>query len=334
MTKKILVLPGDGIGPTVTSSAVRIIEQAAEGRVEILYGSIGQSAFVKTSEYLPAETYSMATDADAILAGGVVETHHERYYNNPIRVLKKQLNLHSVVRKFFTINNNAGVQGVDMLVISGNPDVLLNLMETESLDGVNYHKFLSAASCRKLFRSAIGIARTMQRKKMTCAHRVSMFPALDGMFLDYFYKELAGQGFLMEDIEVEELAADLVRAPSSKDTIIATDIYGTVLAGVAAGMVGGSYLTPMGNIGDGSGLFEPMHGPNPKSVKKGYVNPTSTILSGAMALDYVGMFQEAEKIRKAVKHVYGIGKVTPDVGGTATTEEFTDSVISKLKNNK
>ncbi len=330
MTKNILVLPGDGVGPDVTSSAVSVLEQAAGNRIKFMHGDIGQEAFVKTSEYLPAETLSLATDADAIITGGVAEMPSDKSYRNPLRALKKQLNLYSVVRKFYPLRAGTWVQNIDLLVITGNPDTLMSIKETESLDGVNSYRFLTELSCSKLFRMASSLATTMGRKKITCAHRTRMFPALDGMFVNCFYKELAGGGFLMNDMEVDIVATELVMDPSSLDVIITTDIYGTVLAGVAAGMVGGSYLTPMGNIGDSSGLFEPMHGPNPKSVKKGFVNPTSAILSGAMALDCVGMPAEAEKIRKAVRNVYSAGEITPDVGGKATTRQFTDSVIRSL----
>jgi len=331
MTKKILVLPGDGIGPEVTYSAVSVMKQAAKGKIEIFYGDIGQSAFVKTSEYLPADTIDLATDADAIIAGGVIENPSSRAGQNPIRVLKKQLNLYSVVRKFFPLCKEIGIPGVDLLLITGNPDTLLSIQETESLDGVNSHRFLSAVSCKRLFQKTARLSSTMNRKKITCTHRMCMFPSLDRMFVEYFYKELAGSEFLIEDMEVEVAASELVKNPPSMDVIVSTDIYGTVLAGVAAGMVGGSYLTPVGSIGDNSGLFEPMHGPNPTLAKEGTVNPTSAILSAAMAFDNMGMPMEAEKIRKAVRHVYSNGTITPDVGGKATTKEFTNSVITALE---
>ncbi|MDR2698732.1 MAG: hypothetical protein LBB30_03530 [Candidatus Methanoplasma sp.] len=330
--KRILVLPGDGIGPDVTSSAVSILEAAVDD-VEIIYGDIGRSAFVKTSEYLPAETVGLAAEADAIITGGVMDVFSDRNYRNPVRVLKKQLNLYSVVRKFFPLCKDIGIRGVDLLVINGNHDALLNVHETESLDGVDTHKFLSRTSCMKLFRKTIRLSAAMNRKKITCAHRASIFPVLDGMFVEVFYKELAGSGFLIEDMEVDKTASELVKDPSSMDVIVSTDIYGTVLAGMAAGMVGGGYLTPVGSIGDDVGLFEPMHGPNPKMIKPGAANPTSTILSGAMALDHLEMSSEAEKIRKAVRYVYSTGAVTPDVGGTATTAEFTRSVINILNSN-
>ncbi|AIZ56262.1 3-isopropylmalate/3-methylmalate dehydrogenase [Candidatus Methanoplasma termitum] len=333
MTKKILVLPGDGVGPSVVSSAVEILETAARNKTEIIYGDVGQSAFVKTSEYLPSETLDLATEVDAILAGGTIEMPADRTYNNPIRTLKKQLNLYSVVRKFYPLSKNLGVRGVDLLVVTGNTDTLLKSIETETLDGVDYHKFLSAASCKKLFQNTLRLAILRDRKKITCAHRTSAFPALDGLFVECFYKEFAGSSFLLEEMEVDEVAAELTKNPSSMDVIVSTDIYGTVLAGVVAGMVGGSYLTPVGNIGDNIGLFEPMHGPNPRFIRDGEVNPTSAILSGAMALDYLGMSTEAEKIRRAVRDVYAKGTVTRDVGGSSTIYEFTDAVIDTMISN-
>lgn len=332
MQKKILVLPGDGVGPEVTASAIEILSQTVGDRIELLYGDIGQSAYVKTSQYLPPETVDLSTDVDAILAGVVVDNYSDRTYQNPIRVLKKQLNLYSVVRKFFPLCKKLGISGIDLLLITGNPDALLNIKEVENLEGVDTNKFLSIISCKKLFQKTIRIASLMNRKGVRCAHRSTMFPASDGMFVDIFYKELAGSGFIIDDMEVDIVASELVMDPSSMDVVVSTDIYGTVLAGMAAGMVGGSYLTPVGSLGDVTGLFEPMHGPNLKMINNGYVNPTSMILSAAMALDHVGMTVDAEKIRKAVRCVYSSGKVTPDVGGTSTTKEFTDSVIETLKN--
>ncbi|MCL2148804.1 MAG: isocitrate/isopropylmalate family dehydrogenase [Methanomassiliicoccaceae archaeon] len=331
MAKKVLALPGDGIGPEVTSSAVGVLEHAAGGRIEVTYGEIGLSALARTSEHLPAETVGLAADADAIISGGAAQAPSGRAHGDPVRELKRQLNLYSVVRKFFPLCDRIGVRGVDLLVVTGNPDALLHVSETESLDGVDLHKFLSSASCRKLFGETVRISASMGRRKVTCAHRASMFPTLDGMFVDEFYKCLAGAGLLVEDMEVGEAASRLVMDPPSMDVIVSTDIYGAVLAGVAAGMVGGGYLTPVGSIGDSCGLFEPMHGPNPRDVAGGAANPTSAILSGAMALDHLGMPAEAEKIRKAVRCVYSRGAVTPDVGGSATTKEFTESVIKAVE---
>jgi Isocitrate/isopropylmalate dehydrogenase len=331
MTKRILVLPGDGVGPEVTASSVAVINAVTDDNIDIEYGDIGITALEKTDNYLPAETVDLATDADAIIAGVIVERTNDKRYQNPIRVLKKQLSLYAVMRKFFPLCKELGVQNIDLILMTGNPDALLNITETENLDGVNTQKFQSESSVKKLFKKTMKIAEIKHRKKIACVHRASMFPGSDGMFLDHFYREMAASRFLMEDMEVDIAAMELVMDPSSMDVIVSTDLYGTVLAGVAAGMVGGSYLTPMGSLGENSGLFEPMHGPKLKLADSGIVNPTSAILSGAMALDHIGMIEESEKIRKAVYSVYAMGKVTPDVGGTSGTDEFTQFVIDAVR---
>ncbi|MDR1691180.1 MAG: hypothetical protein LBR42_05010 [Candidatus Methanoplasma sp.] len=332
MSKKMLVLPGDGAGPEMVSSAVSILELVAGDRLEIKYGDIGQAAFVKTSQYLPAETVDLATDADIIIAGIVTDAPSDRNYQNPILVLKRQLNLYSVVRRFYPLCHDAGRMDIDLILVNGNQNALPSVTETESLDGIDTHKFLSTASVKRLFQMALRTASVLNRKKMTCAHRGTMFPALDGMFVDVFYKELAGSGLFLEDVDVEDVATRLVMDPTSMDVIVSSDIYGTVLAGIASGLVGGNHLMPAASIGDNAGLFEPEHMPDLKTMKEGYVNPTSSILSGIMALDYLGMSLEAEKVRKAVRSVYDMGKTTPDIGGTATTKEFTESVMNAIRN--
>jgi isocitrate/isopropylmalate dehydrogenase len=219
-------------------------------------------------------------------------------------------------------------------MISGNPDSLLSVSETESLDGVMSQRFLSVNSCRKLFAKTLRVSDAMSRKKITCVHRTSLFPDSDGLFLDLFYKESAGSGFLIDDMEVDAAASELIMSPASLDVLVSTDMYGAVLGGIGAGMVGGGYLTPVGSLGDSIGLFEPMHGPRPEMASKNSVNPTSAILSGAMALDHIGMTSKSEKIRKAVRAVYADGRITSDIGGTMSTDGFTAAVIEVLKNNE
>jgi isocitrate/isopropylmalate dehydrogenase len=334
MAKNILVLPGDGVGPEVTSSAVSVLAAAAGSDITITYGEIGLSAFEQTGQHLPAETVDLATEADAIIAGTVIDNTGDRRYHNPIRTLKKQLNLYAVIRKFFPLCDRIGIGGIDMMVMCGNPDSLLNISETESIDGVMSQKFMSVNSCKKLFAKTVQVADSKNRKKITCVHRASLFPDSDGLFLDLFYKETTAAGFVIDDMEVEVAASEMIMNPSSLDVLVSTDIYGTVLGGLGAGMVGGGYLTPVGSLGDSIGLFEPMHGPRLEMATKGNVNPTSAILSGAMALDYVGMTEKSENIRKAVRTVYANGDVTPDVGGTMKTDDFTAAIIEVLNYNE
>lgn len=330
MTKKILALPGDGVGPEVISAAVTVLE-AVNSDIEIIYGDIGMTAHRKTDQYLPAETIDLATESDSILAGPVTANTRDKSFHDPIRVLKKQLDLYAVVRKFFPLCDRMGGRGVDLILLTGTPDSLLNIMESENLDGVTTEKYMSSNSCRKLFSKTIQIGELKNRKKATCTHRVSVFPVSDGMFLDMFYKEFAGSEFLINDMEVERLASEYIRDPTAFDIVVSTDLYGATIAGMVAGMVGGSRLTPVGSVGDTVGLFEPMRDPVMANAPEGYVNPTSAILSGAMALDQCRMSLDAERVRRAVRTAYKDNRVTPDVGGKAGSKEFAEYVADILE---
>lgn len=329
MAKRILALPGDGAGPELISSAASVIS-AATADVEIVFGDVGMAAYKKTEHYLPQETMDLAIDSDAIIAGEVVKRPNDMRYRDPLRVLKKQLNLYAVMRKFYPLCDRIGTKGVDLIIMTGNPDSLLNIIEKENLDGVVAEKFISNDNCKNLFKLTMRMAEIKGRHTITCAHMSEMFPHSDGVFIDLFYKELAASEFILNDEQADSIASRLVLNPSSYDVIVCTDMYGSMLSGVAAGLVGGPHLTPIGSIGDKQGMFEPMRKPAIDTVN-GIVNPTSAILSGAMAMDQIGMPRIGENIRRAVRTVYQNGDVTPDVGGKATSKEFTDSIIKILK---
>lgn len=330
MTRKILALPGDGAGPDLISAAASVIAAATDD-VEIAYGDIGLSAHNKTDRYLPQETLDLAAGSDAILAGIVSGRPQDPLYRDPLKTLKRQLNLSASIRKFYPLHEGIGHGDIDLIIITGNPDSLQNVIEKDSLDGVISEKIISIDMCRRLFALTMRMAEIKGRRSILCAHRSDLFPRSDRMFVDIFYKELAASEFIISDAEMDDTASRLATDPSSLDVIVSNEIYGSVLAGFAAGMVGGARLTPMGSIGDDVGMFEPMHrADDPDSLR----NPTSAILSGAMALDHIGMPCVGEAVRDAVRSVYRQGTVTPDVGGASTAKEFTNAVIKTLEGNR
>lgn len=327
MTKRILILPGDGAGCGHIEAAVAIIVAAAED-VELVRGDIGLSAYSRTDRYLPQETLDLAASSDAILAGTVVGRPQDPHYRDPLKTLKIQLNLSASVRRFRPLREGLGHGDIDLIIITGNPDSLQNVIEKDSIDGVVSEKSVSADMCRRLFSLARRTAEAGGRRSLLCTHRSDLFPRSDSMFVEMFRKELSGSGLEVSEAEIEDTAARLVSDPASLDVIVANEIHGSVLAGVAAGMVGGGRLTPRGSIGDGIGLFEPVYRPDGAECPD---NPTSAILSGAMALDHIGMPEAGDRIRDAVRAVYRRGTVTADVGGSASSEEFTDAVIGMIE---
>jgi len=155
----------------------------------------------------------------------------------------------------------------------------------------------------------------------------------DGMFLD-IARAIAAEypGIIFDEKIVDAMAMRLVTDPESFDVIVTSNLYGDILSDLCAGLVGGLGLAPSANIGKDIAIFEPVHGSAPDIAGKGIANPTATILAACLMLGYIGLNEQAEKIEAAVKAVLKEGKIlTPDLKGTATSAEYTDEIVQKLK---
>ncbi|HFB67481.1 MAG TPA: NAD-dependent isocitrate dehydrogenase, partial [Calditrichae bacterium] len=123
----------------------------------------------------------------------------------------------------------------------------------------------------------------------------------------------------------------LVLDPSQFDVLVMENLFGDIISDLTSGLIGGLGLAPSANIGDNCAVFEAVHGSAPDIAGKGIANPTALILSGALMLRHLGETQAAEKIERAVQTVIGKGEaVTPDLGGSATTDEYTDALIREI----
>ena len=123
----------------------------------------------------------------------------------------------------------------------------------------------------------------------------------------------------------------MVLNPQQFDMLLLPNLYGDVMSDLAAGLVGGLGVVPSGNIGDECAMFEAVHGTAPDIAGKGLANPTALLMSGIMMLDHLGEHPAARRIESALHHVYREGQhATKDLGGRATTQQFTDAVISAL----
>ena len=132
---------------------------------------------------------------------------------------------------------------------------------------------------------------------------------------------------------VDNAAMQLVREPKQFDVLVTGNLFGDILSDLCAGLIGGLGVAPGANIGEHGGLFEAVHGSAPDIAGKGVANPTAIMLAGAMMLDYMEQHDKAKRLRRTVRHVVGQGEiVTPDLGGRASTTEFTDELIRHLTN--
>jgi isocitrate/isopropylmalate dehydrogenase len=197
-------------------------------------------------------------------------------------------------------------------------------------------KVITEAGTTRVVRFAFELARRRKQRgrpgKVTCATKHNMLPQSDGLFrsiatdVAVTYPDITFESFLADDF-----ARRLVADPHSLDVVVLPNLYGDILSDAAAGVIGGLGLAPSGCYGDDYAYFESAHGTAPDIAGKNVINPTATILSAVMMLDYLELPDAARRIESAVTRVYADGRhLTPDQGGTATTTEFCDAVARYL----
>jgi isocitrate dehydrogenase (NAD+) len=192
---------------------------------------------------------------------------------------------------------------------------------------------VTRAGSERIARYAFEYAVKHNRKKVTLVHKANILKFSQGLFLDsarMVARDYAGR-IAFEERIVDAMAMNLVLHPERFDVIVTTNLFGDILSDQISGLVGGLGLAPGGNIGLNGAIFEAVHGTAPDIVGKGIANPGALILAGCMMLEHVGDADRARRIRGALEATIREGKtVTQDLGGTATTDQFTDAIIARL----
>ena len=185
----------------------------------------------------------------------------------------------------------------------------------------------------RVARYAFDYAATHGRKKVTIVHKANILKFSQGLFLEAcreVARDYAGRVDCEEQI-IDAMAMKLVLYPERFDVIVTTNLFGDILSDLISGLVGGLGLAPGANIGASAAIFEAVHGTAPDIAGKGVANPGALILAACLMLDHLGDKPRAEAIRGALEETVREGRtLTRDLGGTASTDEFTDAVINKL----
>jgi isocitrate dehydrogenase (NAD+) len=248
--------------------------------------------------------------------------------------LRQALDLYANLRP---VKNLEGVQsrfvGVDIVLIRENTEDLYAGLEHTVVPGVvESLKIITERASTRVARFAFEYARKHGRKKIHAIHKANIMKLSDGLFLTSIRKVAAEY----PDIEYRELIIDnacmqIVLDPGQFDMLLLTNLYGDIMSDLAAGLVGGLGVVPSGNIGETVAIFEAVHGTAPDIAGKGIANPTALLMSGIMMLDHIGEMTAARRVESALHRVYREGtSLTPDVGGKASTAEFTAALIHAL----
>jgi len=332
MTHKITLLPGDGIGPEVAAAARQIVEASGVSvDWEIIAAQVEDG--LRVGEF-PRKQAADSVRRTHVALKGPMATGVAQGPPSINVALRKELDLYANLRP---VRNIAGVTsrwtGVDLIIVRENTEDLYAGLEHTVVPGVvESLKIITEHASTRIARFAFEYARKNGRKKIHAIHKANIMKLSDGLFLSC--TRAVAEEF--PEIEYRELIVDnacmqLVMNPAQFDVLLLPNLYGDVVSDLAAGLVGGLGVVPSGNIGEKAALFEAVHGTAPDIVGKGIANPTAITMSAAMMLNYLDETEASQRILDALDAVYREGKhTTHDVGGTATTDEFTQAVIEAM----
>ena len=321
----IAVIPGDGIGEEVVKATTTVLDKL-DVEFNYTHAIAGDKCKEETGVPLPEETIQIAKESDAVLFGAAGETAAD-----VIVRLRHELNTFVNLRPVKSLQPEK-YGNIDFMIVRENTEDLYIGDEEETPEGAIARKKITKAASDKISEYAFQYAKDTGRKKVTAVHKANVLKISDGLFKKCFY-EVSEKYPEIEsnDFYVDATAMYLITNPLDFEVIVTSNLYGDILSDEGAGLVGGLGMIPSANIGDENGLFEPVHGSAPDIAGQGIANPVATILSACMMLDYLGESDSARKIENIIVEVIQEGKVvTPDLGGTASTQEMAEYIASKI----
>ncbi|MGB7022907.1 MAG: isocitrate dehydrogenase (NAD(+)) [Candidatus Acidiferrales bacterium] len=333
MKHTITLIPGDGIGPEVSRAVQQII---AAANVEVDWEEMPARADVERSgtDYLHSGMLD-SIRRNKVALKGPLETGVIGGIRSVNVGLRQELDLYSNLRP---VRNIEGVKSlrsdVDVVLVRENTEDLYAGIEHIVVPGVvESLKIITEKASTRIAQFAFEYARANGRKKIHAIHKANIMKLSDGLFLASVRKVASKY----PDLEYRELIVDnacmqIVMNPTQFDILLLTNLYGDIMSDLAAGLIGGLGVVPSGNMGDGIAVFEAVHGTAPDIAGKGIANPTALLMSAIMMLGHIGETEAAKRVDAALRKVYREGKtVTRDVGGNATTAEFTRAIIAALE---
>lgn len=361
-TYRIVVFPGDGIGPEVMREALKVLNGALPGsngpRVECREHPLGAAHYTQTGEILPEELIEECKQSDAVMlsAIGLPEVRlpdGTEVQPHQVVGLRKALDLYAAVRpiKLYpgvpSVLANVG-PGIDFIVLRENTEGLFASFGggSAALDqAVADTMLITRKGTERVVEFAFRLAKRRNgrpldsRRMVTCVDKANVFRSL--AFFRKVFNEVAARHpeIATEACYVDAMSLYMVQEPWNYDVLVMENMFGDILSDLGAGLVGGLGLGPSAEIGDDNALFQPSHGSAPQLAGLNVANPLATILSSAMMLDWLGernadadAITAARRIESAVAEILSTGKVlTPDLGGKHTTAQLGDAILKVVE---
>jgi homoisocitrate dehydrogenase len=337
MPYKICLLPGDGIGREVIAQAEAVLK-ALGLEFRFTHADIGLSAYEKSGTPLPNATLKSIKESDATLFGAVTTPPAIPGYFSPVVRMRQVLDLYANIRPCRSYAHPTSRPGIDLVIVRENTEGLYSSVERIEEDKTTHRgvravseRIITRYASERIIRKAFEMARLEHREKVTVVHKANILRMTCGLFRQVAFEVAESfPDIRLEEMLVDTCAMELVRAPDQFDIIVTTNLFGDILSDEASMLVGGLGVAYSGNIGERTAVFEPVHGSAPGIAGQHKANPTAAFLSAAMLLNYIGETTHAARLRQSVASCITRNAVTPDLGGSLTTEQMTEQVLIEL----
>ena len=333
MKHTITLIPGDGIGPEVAGAVVKILETAGLD-VEWESHLAGVLALERQGSTLPADLLDSIIRNKVALKGPVTTPVGGGFTSVNVG-LRKALDLYSNLRPVWNIPAvPSRYENIDLVIVRENTEDLYSGLEHEVVPGVvESLKIITESASTRIARFAFEHARKYGRKRVTAVHKANIMKMGDGLFLRCVRKVATEYPDIQSDDRIVDAACmALVMNPTQFDVLVMPNLYGDIVSDLCAGLVGGLGVVPAANLGNEIGVFEAVHGSAPDIAGKSLANPMALLGSAVLMLRHINEGAIADRVVKALGEVLSEGQVrTRDLGGKASTIEFTDAICRKLK---
>jgi isocitrate dehydrogenase (NAD+) len=332
------LIPGDGIGPEIVDATVAVLD-ALGAPFEWDRQVAGLGGIQAAGDPLPAATLDSIRRTRLALKGPLETPSGGGYRSSNVR-LREAFKLYANLRPVRTLVPGGRFDKIDLVVVRENLEGLYIGHEHYVQIDDDPHAVAMASGvntrqgCRRVLQFAFEHALATGRRKVTIVHKANIMKALTGIFLEtaeqLFAERYKGR-IEMDSVIIDACAMKLVLDPWKFDVLVTTNLFGDILSDLCAGLVGGLGMAPGANIGTDAAIFEAVHGSAPDIAGKGIANPTALLLAAAMMLDHVKRPELAARLREAIDATLNVDQVrTGDLGGSASTAEFTRALVGRI----
>lgn len=328
---QITLINGDGIGPEISNSVVKIIE-ASGLKIDWDVQTAGADVIEKEGTPLPERVLDSIRKNKVALKAPVTTPIGKGFRSVNVQ-LRKSLDLYANLRPCKNLPNvKTKFDNVDIVVVRENTEDLYAGIERQvDINTAESIKIITRKASERIAEFAFNYAVNNNRKEVCAVTKANIMKLSDGLFLECF-RNVSKQypQIKIREILVDNLCMQLVQKPEQFDVLVLPNLYGDIVSDLCAGLIGGLGIAQGANIGLDYAVFEPVHGSAPDIKGLNKANPTALLLSAIEMLKYIGENRHAEKIERALFKTFEQKICTADLGGNASTIEFTDSIINNL----